>query len=89
VLFPARDFNDRKSAAFALSELTTPEGVLIGDFSPQKEYIGKTLAEVAALRNADPVQTLMDLITMVEREDGDESIIATSMTEEDIKRIMR
>lgn len=89
VLFPARDFNDRKSAAFALSELTTPEGVLIGDFSPQKEYIGKTLAEVAALRNADPVQTLMDLIAMVEREDGDESIIATSMTEEDIKRIMR
>ncbi|MCB0491207.1 MAG: D-aminoacylase [Cyclobacteriaceae bacterium] len=89
VLFPERNFKDRAAASFALSELTTPEGVLIGDYSPISEYIGKTLAEVASIRKTDPVQTLMDLIEIVEKQDGDESIIATSMTEEDIKRIMK
>lgn len=89
VLFPERNFKDRAAASFALSELTTPEGVLIGDYSPISEYIGKTLAEVASIRKTDPVQTLMDLIEIVEKQDGDESIIATSMTEEDIKHIMK
>jgi N-acyl-D-amino-acid deacylase len=89
VLFPERNFKDRAAASFALSELTTPEGVLIGDYSPISDYIGKTLAEVASIRKTDPVQTLMDLIEIVEKQDGDESIIATSMTEEDIKRIMK
>jgi N-acyl-D-amino-acid deacylase len=89
VLFPERNFKDRAAASFALSELTTPEGVLIGDYSPIPDYIGKTLAEVASIRKTDPVQTLMDLIEIVEKQDGDESIIATSMTEEDIKRIMK
>ncbi|MEQ9415197.1 MAG: amidohydrolase family protein, partial [Cyclobacteriaceae bacterium] len=89
VLFPERNFKDRAAASFALSELTTPEGVLIGDYSPVPDYIGKTLAEVSSIRKTDPVQTLMDLIEIVEKQEGDESIIATSMTEEDIKRIMK
>lgn len=88
VLFPARNFKDKKAAEFALSELTTPEGVIIGNFSPNPEYVGKTLAEVAVIRKTNPVQTLMDLIDIVEKEDGDESIIAQSMDNEDIKRIM-
>lgn len=89
VLFPERNFKDRKAATFALTELTTPEGVLIGNYSPIPEYIGKTLAEVALMRKTDPVQTLIDLIAIVEKENGDESIIATSMIEEDIKKIMQ
>ncbi|MEP2668181.1 MAG: D-aminoacylase [Cyclobacteriaceae bacterium] len=89
VLFPERNFKDRQAASFALTELTTPEGVLIGDYSPIPEYVGKTLAEVAVIRKTDPVQTLMDLIEIVEEQEGDESIIATSMTEGDIKQIMK
>lgn len=89
VLFPERNFKDKAAANFALRELTTPEGVLIGDYSPIPEYVGKTLAEVASIRKTDPAQTLMDLIEIVEKRDGDESIIATSMTEEDIKNIMK
>lgn len=89
VLFPERNFKDKAAANYALSELTTPEGVLIGDYSPIPEYVGKTLAEVASIRKTDPAQTLMDLIAIVEKQQGDESIIATSMTEEDIKRIIQ
>lgn len=88
VLFPERNFNDLKAAQFALTELTTPEGVIIGNFSLQPEYVSKTLAEVAVMRNKSPEQTLMDLINWVEKENGEESIIATSMDESDIEKIM-
>ena len=89
VLFPKRDFKDRKEAEFALSELTTPEGVLIGNYSLDTSYIGKTLSEVAALRKKDAPQTLMDMIAEVNEKDADESIIATSMAEHDIAGIMK
>lgn len=89
VLFPERNFKDRKAAEFALTQLTTPEGVIIGNFSPEPAYVGKTLAEVAAMRNTDGVQALMDLIELVDQQDGDESIIATSMAEEDITKLIQ
>ncbi|HPW63277.1 MAG TPA: D-aminoacylase [Cyclobacteriaceae bacterium] len=89
VLFPERNFKDRKEAEFALSELTTPEGLLIGNYSPDTSYIGKTLAEVSALRKTDAPKTLMDLIAEVESKNGDESIITTSMAEQDLATIMK
>ncbi|HPI79805.1 MAG: D-aminoacylase [Cyclobacteriaceae bacterium] len=88
VLFPQRNFKDRAAAHFALTELTTPQGVIIGDYSPMPGYVGKTLAEVAELRKTSAGQTLMDLIDIVEKEGGDESIIATSMDEADIQTIL-
>ncbi len=89
VLFPDRDFKNRKTAEFALNEITTPEGVLLGDYSPDTTYIGKTLAEIAALRKTDAPKTLMDMIAEIETKNGDESIIATSMMEKDIAAIMK
>ena len=89
VLFPDRNFKNRKTAEFALTELTTPEGMLIGNFSPDTTYIGKTLAEISTLRKTDAPKTLMDLIAEIESKNGDESIIATSMMEQDIATIMK
>ncbi|MCZ6697214.1 MAG: D-aminoacylase [Acidobacteria bacterium] len=94
VLFPDRDYENRETAAFALSEITTPEGAYLAEFKPNPEYVGKTLAEIAALRGSDPVTTLIDLIREVEEhqartgERGGESVIATSMDEEDVARLM-
>jgi len=89
VLFTDRDFKNRKTAEFALTEITTPEGVLLGNYSPDTSYIGKTLAEISALRKSDAPKTLMDLIAEIELTKGDESIIATSMMEQDIAAIMK
>ena len=89
VLFPDRDFKNRKTAEFALSEITTPEGVLLGNYSPDTTYIGKTLAEISVLRKTDAPKTLMDMIAEIETKNGDESIIATSMMEQDIAAIMK
>ncbi len=89
VLFPARNFKDRREAEFALTEITTPEGVLLGTYSLDTSYVGKTLAEISSLRKTDPPKTLMDLIAEVETRKGDESVIVTSMAENDIATIMK
>jgi N-acyl-D-amino-acid deacylase len=98
VMFPDRDFEDRQAALFAVEELSSPEGMLIPDFEPDPSLAGKTLAEIAALRGTDPATTLIDLIREAEAmraekkaqgEDEDiESIIAVSMTEDDIEKLI-
>jgi N-acyl-D-amino-acid deacylase len=94
VLFPERDFEDRKEAELAVTEISTPEGLLIPVYAPDRSYEGKTLAEISALRGTDPAQTLMDLIRDAEalRKTGAqrvESVIGTSMDEADIERLMK
>src|SRR5204863_7331532 len=64
-------------------------GVLFGEFSPDTSYVGKTLREIAAMRGKSPAQTLMDLIAEVQKSNGDESVIVTSMAENDIEAIMK
>ena len=93
VLFPERDFDNRESAAFALRELAPPEGLLLARFDPEPTYVGKTVAEIAALRGADPVTTYMDLIAearALAEETGrqTESVIGTSMTDDDVARLV-
>ncbi len=89
VLFPDRNFTDRAAATFALDELVPPEGMRIARYQPEPGYEGHTLAEVAATRGEDPVTTYMALIERVEREKGDESIIATSMDAGDVARLLQ
>jgi N-acyl-D-amino-acid deacylase len=94
VLFPERDFEDRKEAEIAVRQVSTPEGLLIPRYKPEPAYEGKTLAEIAALRGTDPEQTLMDLIREAQAmkatgETGVESVIVTSMDEADIEKLMK
>jgi N-acyl-D-amino-acid deacylase len=84
VLFPDRDFTNRKAAEFALKSLAPPEGLRLSRYLPDKTLEGKTIAEIAALRGSDPAQTLMDLIAAAPEPGISESVIATSMTLPDI-----
>ena len=94
VLFPDRDFTDREAARYALEELVAPEAMLIGRYGPDPGLEGKTLAEIAAERGTDPVTTYLDLIAVSQAArgddalDGGESIVATSMTFDDIATLM-
>jgi N-acyl-D-aspartate/D-glutamate deacylase len=94
VMFPERDFENRETAEFALSQITTPEGAHLGTYEPNPEYVGKTLREISDIRGTDPATTLMDLIReslAYEKKTGEtevESVIATSMSEADIERLM-
>ena len=94
VLFPKRDFENRTAAEFALTETSTPAGLLLGRYDPNPAYAGKTVAEISRLRGTDSVTTLIDLIRESEamrRTTGrsTQSVIGTSMVEADVERIMR
>lgn len=93
VLFPDRDFENRETAAFVLREISAPEGLLMSNFTPDTTYIGKTLADISAMRNTDAVSTLIDMIREAESMEkrtgrSAESVIGTSMAEEDVQRLM-
>jgi len=94
VLFPARDFESRATADFVLREIAPPGGLLMAQFDPDTSYVGKTVADVARLRGTDSVTTLMAMIresqALEQRTgEGTESVIGTSMVEEDIERLLR
>lgn len=88
VLFPKRDFTDLEAAKFALTELTTPEGMIIADYSIDKSIVGKTLAEVAKMRKQPAAEVYIDLVQKSVKADADESIICTSMNSEDLAKLL-
>ena len=88
VLFPERNFADKEEADFALTEITTPDEVIVTQFEPNPKYVGKTLTEIAESRKEDPSTTLMALIVETKYNEEAESIIAKSMREKDIIDLM-
>jgi N-acyl-D-amino-acid deacylase len=94
VLFPDRNFQDTAAARFALTEVTTPDSAILGDFEPDSTLAGKSIAEISALRHTDPAVTLMDLIAEAGKPkpgggEYDESVVAVSMVQADIDRLWR
>lgn len=95
VLFPHRDFDNRKSAAFALGQVAPSEGLILASYGPKPEYSGKTLHEVAKIMSVDDTTALMSLLRASEdaAARGDTAhesneIIATSMDERDVAKLL-
>jgi N-acyl-D-amino-acid deacylase len=95
VLFPERDFEDRAAAEFALAELAPADGLRLTAFGPEPSYVGRTIAEIARLRDADEATTLMALIREARAWSASagggagESVMGTSMHESDIEALLR
>jgi len=88
VLFPNRDFDNREAAEYALTELTTPEGMILTRFEAEPNYVGKSIAEIAIIRDQDPVSTYIELIAMSQQPTRKgESVVARSMSDEDIMKL--
>jgi N-acyl-D-amino-acid deacylase len=87
VLFPDRNFTDEKEAAFILKEVTSAEGIILSKYGPNPDYNGKSLAEIAALEKRAPEKMLIELIKRLDECGG--SIVATSMDENDVKKLMQ
>jgi N-acyl-D-amino-acid deacylase len=91
VLFPERDYADRRAAEFALEHLAAPEDLKLSEFEPEPALVGKTVAEIARQRGTDPATTLMDLIRQAQSfgsHGGKEMVIGRSMSEADIAQIL-
>jgi N-acyl-D-amino-acid deacylase len=94
VLFPDRNFIDEKEAEMILKEITLPEDIILSSYEIQPEYEGKSVAAIAKLEGKTSAKMLIELIARIENFEKehnrscDEGILATSMNEEDIKRLM-
>lgn len=98
VLFPKRDFTNRAEAERILREIVPAAGLRIGVFAANREYQGKTVAEIAVLRHEPPAVTLMTLIRLAQNfqtQNADhampsaiEDVVATAMDERDVRRLM-
>ncbi|MBU6395116.1 MAG: amidohydrolase family protein [Sphingomonadales bacterium] len=91
VLFPKRDFTDLAAARFALTHLTTPEGMLLDYYAPEPAFEGKTIAQIAAQRGEEPAVTYLWLINRAQdwekahpSAEGAESVIGTAMAPADV-----
>jgi N-acyl-D-aspartate/D-glutamate deacylase len=95
VLFPNRNFSDEKEAELILKEITLPEDIILGSYEVNPAYAGKSVAEIAKIENKAPARMLVELIKRIddwEKEntrDCQENIMATSMSEADIIKLMQ
>ncbi|HNP34256.1 MAG TPA: D-aminoacylase [Woeseiaceae bacterium] len=93
VLLPERDPGDREAIAEVLDQIAPPDGLWMTQFEPNPEYVGKTLTEIAALREVDVITAFTQIAEEAldwEAEHGEsaEAIIGTSMVESDIDELM-
>jgi N-acyl-D-amino-acid deacylase len=94
VLFPERDFDNLETAQLVLDQIAPADGLLLGRYLPEPAWAGKTVSEVAQLRGETPAATLVELIRRAQLMEASgvedvESVIGTSMTEDDLERLLR
>ncbi|MBC7722948.1 MAG: serine hydrolase [Pedobacter sp.] len=95
VLFPKTDYSNLQSAQFAIDETIDPTGSILPVFAPNKTYEGKTISEIAAMRNETEAKTLISLIAMVDDYEKKnplaknvEVIIGKSMNDADVQQLL-
>lgn len=86
--FPERDLERREGADFILNDMLSPETILLGSFPAEPALGGMTIAEVAALREADPSLVLMQLLKDDIAAGAEADMLGFAMSEDDIERIM-
>lgn len=91
VMFPKRDFTDLAAARFALTHLSTPEGMLLDYYAPEPAFEGQTIGQIAAARKEEPAVTYLWLINRAldwekahPDAGGGESVIGTAMAPADV-----
>jgi N-acyl-D-amino-acid deacylase len=89
VLFPKKDFDNLKSAEFATQELFDPSASVMTHYPPNKNYEDKTISQIAALNNESAANGLLRVIRETSAPNMGGSIVATSMSEEDIKNFLK
>ena len=87
-VFPDRDLDQHDGAEYILTDLLSPEDILLPDFLPEAAYNGLRLAEIAEMRGSDPETTLMELLKADTEAGGESMMLGFAMDEPDIESIM-
>jgi len=79
VLVPNKQYEDPASVAKALADVGGAKNVTITRFTPQPEYEGRTLEEIAESRGITPVELFIEIVRA-----GGAGVIGHSMIEDDV-----
>jgi N-acyl-D-amino-acid deacylase len=91
VLIPTRNWDDRAAWEKGLAEVGGAKNVLLGNYSLDANWQGKTIAEISQMTGKDAVTVIQEIVrkTHGEGATGRESVIVTSMVEEDLQKFIR
>jgi N-acyl-D-amino-acid deacylase len=93
VLLPERDYTDRAAIEEVLTNIAPADGIWMTRYEPNPDYVGKSITDIAAILETDPVSTFTHLAEAAdqwqqEHDRRAEMIIGTSMNEADIDELM-
>lgn len=96
VLFPKRDYTNLESAQMAVEQLFDPKESVLVRFAPNRNYVGKTLTEIATIKAKSEAATLIELVAEAEDfetkhpdfDEGIESIMGKSMDDKDVEAFL-
>lgn len=89
VLFPKKDFRNISSAAFATRELFDPAASFMVRYTPNSDWEGKTVTEIAGINKESPAEGLLRIIRETSEPGQGGTIVAKSMSEEDISNFIK
>lgn len=80
VLVPSRKHDDRVEVAKGLDNVGGADKVLVTSCSAHRDYEGKNLSEIAAMKNMTAVDVYVQIV-----KDGGAGVVCNSMNEDDVK----
>lgn len=80
VLVPSRKHEDRQEVETGLANVGGADKVLVTSCSAHRDYEGKNLTEIAAMKNTTPVDIYIQIV-----KDGGAGVVCNSMNEADVK----
>ncbi|MFT3747292.1 MAG: serine hydrolase [Agriterribacter sp.] len=89
VLFPKKDFDNRASAEFAVTQLIDPAGSVITRFPADTTIEGKTLDAIGAMKQETAADALIRIIRTAQEKNTGAAIVGVSMSETDIRNFLR
>jgi N-acyl-D-amino-acid deacylase len=87
VLYPKRSFADSAETDFVLAHVSRAEDIIFNSFPAHSDYVGKTLAQIAAMRGTSNAKTLMALLA--EPRGSNAGIVARGMADADVERLIQ
>lgn len=89
VLSPASSWDNRDAWQKGLDEVGGPQNVLLGCYLPNPKWAGKTISQIAADTNTEPVSVIQEIVHKTYgREDKDqdsENVVVAAMTDSDVR----
>lgn len=80
VLVPSRKHEDRSEVEKGLFNVGGADKVLVTVYSANRDYEGKTLEEIAKMKNLSPIDIYIEIV-----KNGGASVVCNSMSETDVK----